>query len=197
MGDVATWMGDLIAAGLLVAALGALGTWRAQALGGRQVQLAEQCLDAVRDFAVRIKIVRMEQTNVDQQIGEIRRSLLDFQRVFMRINYYLSPPISKEVPDILIQCFATLDTSFRELKGFGFQEPEPLSGMSVELTAASAQEKLRYHHANNAFYGLSDEDPIAIGLVEAERRLTEALSPILNPRVGCLGRVICQITSWF
>lgn len=187
MGDAATWVGDLISVGLLVAAWAALGTWYVQVLGGRQVQLAEQCLDAAVDFAVRIKIARMEQTNFDGQVEEIRISLREFQRVFLRFNYYASPHISEEIPQTLIRCFEMLDTNFRVLKGFGFQEPRPLGDASLEAVGASAQELLRYQSANSIFYGLSREnDPIGVGLAEAERLLKGALRPILNPHVGCL-----------
>jgi hypothetical protein len=180
-----------------MAALGALGAWRAQVLGGRKVQLAERCLYAVRDFSVRIKVVRMEQTNIDQQMDEIRKSWRDFQGIYLRLNYYASPPISKCIPETLGKCFVTLDTKFRELKGFDFQAPKPVGGTSLEGAGVNAQEKLRYQNANNTFYGLSDADQIGTGLIEAERQLAAALYPILNPRIGCLGQVIDKITTWF
>ena len=50
----------VLAAGILLAAFAAPSTWRAQLIGGRQASLAEQCLDAARDFAIRIKVLRME-----------------------------------------------------------------------------------------------------------------------------------------
>ena len=195
MCDAATWVGDIISllnlvltAGLVAAAFCALVTWRAQVLGGRTVQLAEQCLDAARDFGVRIKIVRMEESKRDGQIAEIRDTLLEFQRIFLRLNYYISPPIGNDVPDTLIKCFAILDTNFRILRGFE-------GGNTIEATRATAQEKQQYKHAHDIFYGLSDDDQIASGFTEAQTKLGNALHPILHQDSGWLGKIIDKIVT--
>ncbi|WP_174502016.1 hypothetical protein [Acidiphilium sp. C61] len=196
MGSVAIWVGDFISVGLLVAAMGALGTWRVRVLGGRKIELAERCLDSVRDFAVRIKVARMEQTNLDQQMEEIRNSLLELQRAFLRLNYYVTPPISEDIPNTLKRCFATLDTSFRELKSFEFREPKSPGSGSIVAAGAGAQEKQRYQAAHSTFYGLSGSDLVGADLIKAEGQLADTLRPILIPPAGFIDRVVGKISRW-
>jgi hypothetical protein len=203
--DATAKIGNLIALlnaaftfGILVAAVAALGTWRAQLVGGKRVELAEQCLDAMNDFRFRINVLRMEQTNRKKQIAELREVLLEFQRIFRRLNYYMPVPVGNSIPEALLEGFAILDTNFRTLERYEFKEPQPQGGDSVYAASANAQERQSYQHANNVFYGLCPHnDQVALKLDAATAQLSDILRPILKPEKGWLRKVIGRLVSAF
>lgn len=196
--DGARWAGDVIllinvvlTAGILVTARAALGTWRAQLIGGKQTSLAEQCLDAAHDFSVRIKLLRMEESRRDAQIEELRQSLLDFQKILLRLNYYLTSPIGDDVPKAFVGCYALLDKNFRVLKEYGFKPPE--SGAVFGARGAMQN----YQNAHNIFYGDCGTDQVVVKLDDASAQLGNVLRPLLTlkPAKGWLGRMIDRTTA--
>lgn len=194
---IANWISFgsfLLTAGILIAAWAALGTWRAQVLGGRKIQLAEECLYSAHDFAVQVKLLRLVSPNnldTEKKIEELRKTLWQFQRSFLIINYYFKSPIPEEIPKAFINFFASLDTNFRILKQSDFQQP-PLVVQGASLLAAAAASSSRQHYDNalDIFYGNRQNDPIEATYGERVNELHGILQPILTPDRGCLGSLI-------
>jgi len=195
--DVISFLSLLLTGGLFITALAALSAWRAQLLGGRKIRLAEECLHVAHKFAAQIKLLRWAaDSDKEEKINALRKTLWRFQRLFLRLNNYMNSPIQDAIPEAFVKCFSDLDTSFRILRRYNYTPPPSAPAGAAQMAAAgAATQREEYEGAYVRFYGDSGDDKTTAGFNQAIGELQQVLRPILRPGRGWLGRMIDFFSS--